>query len=118
MVCFTRSCSNLKLGSQGATEVFISVEAANHSNKANQSDSARAVRLLECSCLADQVWLTDITYMRVNGEFKYLATVLDKFSRKLIAWSIGDKKFARLTKRTLKRALKQRRPKQKPISRW
>lgn len=63
----------------------------------------------------DQVWLTDITYLRVNGEFKYLATVLDKYSRKLIAWSIGDNKTAKLTKRTLKRALRLRRPSQKPI---
>jgi transposase InsO family protein len=63
----------------------------------------------------DQVWLTDITYLRVNGEFKYLATVLDKYSRKLIAWSNGDRKNAKLTKRTLKRALRLRCPTVKPI---
>ena len=61
----------------------------------------------------DQVWLTDVTYLRVNGKYQYMATVLDKFSRKILAWSIGPKKSCRLTKRVLKRAYKLRKPKSK-----
>lgn len=63
----------------------------------------------------DQVWLTDITYLKVNGEYKYMATVLDKYSRRLLAWSIGENKSAALTKRVVKRALKQRQPESMPI---
>ncbi|MCP4259290.1 MAG: IS3 family transposase [Planctomycetes bacterium] len=50
----------------------------------------------------NQVWLTDITYLKVNGEYKYMATVLDKFSRRLLACSIGEHKSSKLTKRVLK----------------
>lgn len=63
----------------------------------------------------NQVWLTDITYLKVNGEYKYMATVLDKFSRRLLAWSIGEHKTSKLTKRVLKRALKERQPDIMPI---
>jgi len=63
----------------------------------------------------DQIWLTDITYLKVNGEYKYLATVLDAYSRTLIAWSIGEHKTAKLTRRVLKRALRLRDPLTMPI---
>lgn len=58
----------------------------------------------------NQVWLTDVTYLKVNGRYQYMATVIDKFSRLLIAWSIGPNKNARLTKRVLKRAHRLRQP--------
>ena len=63
----------------------------------------------------NQVWLTDVTYLKINGRWRYMATVLDKFSRKMLAWSIGPKKSCTLTKRVLKRAYKLRRPNQSPI---
>jgi len=63
----------------------------------------------------NQVWLTDVTYLKINGRWQYMATVLDKFSRKIIAWSIGPQKSCGLTKRVLRRAFKRRRPKQPPI---
>jgi putative transposase len=63
----------------------------------------------------NQVWLTDITYLKVNGEYKYMATVMDKFSRRLLAWSIGENKTSKLTKRVLKRALMDRQSDTMPI---
>lgn len=63
----------------------------------------------------NQVWLTDITYLKINGKYQYMATVLDKFSRKILAWSIGPKKSCELTKRVLKSAYRKRRPKGNPI---
>ena len=44
-----------------------------------------------------------------------MATVLDKYSRKILAWSIGPQKNCALTKRLLKRAFKLRKPESKPI---
>ena len=58
----------------------------------------------------NQVWLTDVTYLKINGKQQYMATVLDKFSRKLLAWSIGPNKSCRLTKRVLNRAYRLRKP--------
>ena len=47
---------------------------------------------------------------RINGRWQYMATVLDKYSRKILSWSIGPQKSCALTKRVLKRAYKQRQP--------
>jgi len=34
----------------------------------------------------DQLWITDITYIRLRAEFVYLAVILDAFSRRVIGW--------------------------------
>jgi hypothetical protein len=36
----------------------------------------------------DQLWVADITYIRMRGEFVYLAVVLDAFSRRVIGWAL------------------------------
>jgi len=36
----------------------------------------------------NQVWASDITYIRLSGEFVYLAVILDLFSRKCIGWNL------------------------------
>lgn len=37
------------------------------------------------------VWVSDITYVKVNGSFRYICVIIDLFSRKVIAYSIGSK---------------------------
>ncbi len=56
----------------------------------------------------NQIWQGDITYLKLNGQWKYLATILDRFSRRLIAWGLSDYRDSELTKRTLDRAVKNR----------
>ena len=93
---------------------------AEHKNKSkpwkleNYNDAKNLIKDLELTAV-DQVWLTDITYLKVNGVHQYMATILDLFSRRILAWSIGPKKNCALTRRVLKKALKLRRPAVKPI---
>jgi putative transposase len=58
----------------------------------------------------DQIWVADITYVRLGEAFIYLAVVLDAFSRKAIGWAIDDHLEARLATDALEMALAARNP--------
>jgi transposase InsO family protein len=44
----------------------------------------------------DQIWVADITYIRLMEDFVYLAVVLDAYSRKVVGWALDDHLQARL----------------------
>ena len=58
----------------------------------------------------NQLWLADITYIRLLEEFIYLAVILDAFSRRAIGWALDSKMENSLTLTALAMALEQRRP--------
>jgi putative transposase len=59
----------------------------------------------------DQLWVADITYIRLQEEFAYLAVILDAFSRKVVGWAMDDHLQASLAIAALERAIAARRPK-------
>ena len=58
----------------------------------------------------DQLWVADITYIRMQEQFTYLAVVLDAFSRAVIGWKMADHLRASLAIDALTMALDERRP--------
>jgi putative transposase len=59
----------------------------------------------------DQIWVADITFVRLGEAFIYLAIVLDAFSRKVIGWALDDHLEARLATDALDMAIDARTPK-------
>jgi putative transposase len=53
----------------------------------------------------DQVWVGDITYVRLLGEFVYLAVLMDVFTRSIRGWHLGRSLDGELTVMALRRAL-------------
>jgi putative transposase len=58
----------------------------------------------------NQLWVADITYIRLRVEFVYLAVVLDAFSRRVIGWALGRTLEAELAVAALRMALVDRQP--------
>ena len=58
----------------------------------------------------DQLWVADITYVRLREEFAYLAVVLDACSRRVGGWALADHLLASLTLAALQMAIAARRP--------
>ena len=53
----------------------------------------------------NQLWVADITYVRLRETFLYVAIVLDAFSRRVVGWELGEDLRAELALRALDRAL-------------
>ena len=58
----------------------------------------------------NQLWVADITYVRLKEEFVYLAVVLDAHSRRVVGWAIERHLGAIVALRALKMALAERNP--------
>jgi putative transposase len=58
----------------------------------------------------NQLWVADITYIRLKKEFVYLAVILDAFSRKVVGWALDRTLASRLPIAALEQAIAQRQP--------
>src|ERR1051325_10075207 len=53
----------------------------------------------------NQLWVADITYIRLRVKFLFLAVILDRFSRKAIGWALDRTLAARVAVTALRRAV-------------
>ena len=58
----------------------------------------------------NQLWVADITYIRLYREFVFLAVILDAFSRKVVGWELDRTLAARLPIAALQKAIEERKP--------
>ncbi len=85
---------------------FVPVTTDSHHGWQIVANLARGLEVTKI----DQLWVADITYIRLAEEFAYLAVVLDAFSRKVVGWSLADHLRASMAIEALTAALQERRP--------
>jgi putative transposase len=82
---------------------FVVATDSNHGKKV-YPNLAREMVLTD----VDQLWLADITYIRLREEFVFLAVILDAYSRRVIGWALDRTIEDDLILRALRMALAQR----------
>lgn len=60
--------------------------------------------------LADQVWVTDITYLKVGSKWHYLTVFIDLFSRMVLGWDLSSSLERYSAIRALNKSILKRRP--------
>jgi len=88
------SCQPPKHNSKLANKVNVNIE--NHLNREFSPISP------------NKVWCGDVTYLWVGDRWRYLATVLDLYSRKVVGFALSDSPDSKLTKLALSNAFKAR----------
>jgi len=58
----------------------------------------------------NQAWVADITYVRMDGGFSYLAVILDAYSRRAVGWALSRNIDCALVVEALRRAIEERDP--------
>ena len=63
----------------------------------------------------NEVWVSDLTYLRTVEGYLYLALITDKYSRKIVGWNVGDNLEAVGCRQALERALEELPASSRPI---
>jgi len=69
-------------------------------------NSSNLLRKREPVTSINQVWVGDITFIRVGDEWNYLSVVMDLYSRKILGWSFAKQRSAKLVTEVVHKALK------------
>jgi transposase InsO family protein len=57
----------------------------------------------------DQIWVGDITYLPLGSQWRYLAVVMDQYTRRVLGWSLSRRRGTRLTRTVFDLAIRHRR---------
>ena len=92
-------------------DLLVSVKRACQTTRSLQGDKpwSNLLETLEVSH-QDQVWVADITYVRLKQRFVYLALLMDVFTRMIRAWHLSRQLNTSLTLKPLEDALRQSAP--------
>ena len=90
-----------------ANNLLVAVKRACQTTKSLQGEKPWGNRLetLDVS-RQDQVWVSDITYVRLKGRFIYVCLLMDVFTRMIRAWQLSQHLSQSLTLKPLKEALR------------
>jgi len=69
-------------------------------------NSHNLLRKREPVTSTNQVWVGDITFIRVGDEWNYLSVVMDLYSRKILSWSFAKQRSAKLVSEVVCKALR------------
>ena len=58
----------------------------------------------------NQIWVGDVTYLSVGGHWRYLAVVMDQYSRRVLGWSLAPTRGGTLTRAAFDAAIRRRNP--------
>lgn len=67
-------------------------------------------RLPVSTTAPNQVWVADITYLKLCGRWRFLAAIMDRHSRRIVGWSLDKHRMVPLTIAALDNAIANRRP--------
>jgi len=56
----------------------------------------------------NQVWVGDITYLKIASSWRYLAIVMDQYSRRILAWTLSRRRTSTVTCAVLRQAVRRR----------
>jgi putative transposase len=84
---------------------FLVTTDSNHGRRV-YPNLARTLELTD----VNQLWIADLTYIRLREEFVFLAAILDAFSRRVIGWALDRRLDDELTLTALRMAIQQRTP--------
>ncbi len=108
-VCVSRRRVERLMRSMGLRARVVRVYRSNPSlhrfygQHPNRVESRRAKR-------SDRIWVGDVTYLRVAGRWRFLAVVMDQYSRRLLGWKLGRVRNVKLTRAAFDQAMRRRRP--------
>ena len=112
MACMLKSEYGLKIGVGRVRRLMkvmnlpklFSKKFPNHSAKSDGGTYENLLNRNFRQSAPNQIWVSDITYIKVGQKWYYLCVIIDLFSRKVIAWKISDKPNAELVISTFKSA--------------
>ncbi len=58
----------------------------------------------------DKQWVADLTYIKVGNKYQYLITIMDVYSRRILGWSLCDRRTTGDVLPLLRRVIRKRQP--------